>query len=159
MSETGAKRNCFFGVERKPGPDDKKATNLGSLPWRFSELFRPVFEWVVAQAFHDSWTVRSCRIHLIAFPAAERHHANPQPASRFRLEYLQLEASFPEVAANGGWCFRNGNAAVVRWEVSATLHVHRPFIKRQHRARPMAERRTNLEGSRAGLHLREPRVL
>jgi hypothetical protein len=81
-------------------------------PWAFSGLFRPVFERVVSQILRDLRMVWSCRENLVTFPAAERNHANPQPASRFRLEYLQLETASPEVAANGGRLLWDLNATV-----------------------------------------------
>jgi hypothetical protein len=59
--------------------------------------------------------VWSCRIQLVALPTAERYGRNPQSASSFRLEYLQLEAASPEVAADGCRCFWNLYSTVVGW--------------------------------------------
>lgn len=70
--------------------------------WAFWGLFGSVSKRVVAQICHELWMVRNCRENLVAFPAAERNRANPQSASRFRLEDSQLEAASPEVAADGG---------------------------------------------------------
>jgi hypothetical protein len=96
---------------RRPG--DKKATNAVSLPLGFGGLFRPVFERVVTQILHNLRVVWDCRIHLIAFPTAQRDRANPQSASRFRLVDFQMEAPPPEVAANGGRFLWDLNATVV----------------------------------------------
>src|ERR1035437_9964453 len=61
----------------------------------FWRLFHPVFEWVVTQILYDSRVMWRCREDFIAFPTAERNHANPQPASSFWLVDFQLEAAAP----------------------------------------------------------------
>ena len=79
--------------------------------------------------------VESCRKDLVTLPAAERYHANFQSASSFRLEDSQLEAASPEVATDGGWLFGDWYATIAGWQIFVPGHVHRPFIKRQRRAR------------------------
>ena len=54
----------------------------------------------VYREWYKLWMVRSCREHLVAFPTAERYHANPQPTSGFRLADSQLKAAASEVAAD-----------------------------------------------------------
>ena len=81
----------------------------------FSGLFHRCCERIVAQILRDLRVVLGCRIHFIAFPAAERDRANPQPASSFRLEGFQLEAAAPEVPADGGWFLWDLNTPVAGW--------------------------------------------
>jgi hypothetical protein len=71
----------------------------------FWGLFCRCREWIEAQIFDDLRVVWGCRIHLIAFPAAKGNHANPQSASRFRLEDPQLKATAAEMAADGPGLF------------------------------------------------------
>jgi len=81
----------------------------------FSWLFGPVWEWVEAQIIHDLRMMGRRRIHLVAFPTAERYRANPQPASRFRLEEFQLETAAPELTANCGRLFWDLNTPIAGW--------------------------------------------
>jgi hypothetical protein len=81
----------------------------------FSGLFHRCCERIVAQILRDLRVVWNCRIHLIAFPTAERYRANLKPASSFRLEDSQLEATPPEVSADGGRFLWNLYATVAGW--------------------------------------------
>ena len=53
--------------------------------------------------------------HFVAFPAAERHRANSQPTSNFRLEDFQLKPAFAQVATNRDWLLWHVYATVAGW--------------------------------------------
>ena len=78
---------------------------MDSLPSVVGSLFPCSVEGVVAQVGGDLGLVRRCREDFVAFPAAERDHANPQPASRFRLKDPELEATTSQVTADGPGLF------------------------------------------------------
>ena|SRR5436190_21177264 len=95
------------------GADDKRATPGVSLPFGSSEGW--IGEWIVAQIRDHGRLARPSWIHLVAFPPAEGHGTNFQPASCFGLEDFQLEPASSEIAANRGRSLWNWNATVVGW--------------------------------------------